>query len=133
MTVFAVLSLFALTAFTKKMTKLDTKLWDLQTRTAADYTLEINLSHNQLEKLNTVVVPEESGLKLAHAMKLKLAIMSDIEKELTAIALERGILEKMVVADINFVYKNGWLMDQLTKRGEAVKAFDVEKIVEANV
>jgi hypothetical protein len=42
--IFNVLCVFAVSTYSKKTVKLETKLWDLQTRTAADYTLEVKMT-----------------------------------------------------------------------------------------
>ena len=44
LSIFLVLTVYAIASYSKKYVDIDSKLWDLQTRTAADYTVEGPLS-----------------------------------------------------------------------------------------
>lgn len=61
-------------------------------------------------------------------MKLKLAMMRDIETYLQPLADEKGLRDKMVVADINFVCEDQWMFDLLSKRGSAIKNMDFSQV-----
>ena len=43
-------------------------------------------------------------------------------------AEEKGLKDKMIVADINFVCEDSWLYDLLAKRGETIKNHEYHEL-----
>jgi hypothetical protein len=59
LTIFTVLTLYAVSWFAKNLVRINNVEWDLQTRTAADYTLEIPISSRQCNEIARQELTEE--------------------------------------------------------------------------
>jgi len=132
-----VLTLYAVSWFSKHLVRIENVQWDLQTRTAADYTLEIPVSTRQCHEITKQELTEEEkqeyGEHISPAMHMKLILSRQIEQTLEGLAKKEGITGEMKVADINFTYKNAWLYDLLTKRGDAIKWYNWSELAKINL
>lgn len=63
---------------------------------------------------------------------LKCKLMEGIENQLRDRVADEEQKSQVAVADINFKYQNGWLLDLLTKRGDAIKWKDWDALTKIN-
>jgi hypothetical protein len=66
-------------------------------------------------------------------MHMKVLLSRQIEQRLRELAEKEGVTAEMKVADINFTYKNTWLYDILSKRGDAIKWHNWTELAKINL
>ena len=72
--IFFVLLLFSFSDYGRKSAKYDTRLWDLQTKTVGDYTLEVHLTKQQvIHFYSSLTYEEKHTFAPLYIMKVKMA------------------------------------------------------------
>ena len=92
-------------------------MWDLQTVTASDYTLELNLSIEQVQGMRRNYRREKFMEQETEGLRLKLWLAKKIEDAL--VKLGHGSEGK--VSAINFTFHNSWVLDMLREKGDYIK------------
>lgn len=129
--IFVILLVFAFTRSAKQYVRIEKKTWDVMTRTASDYTLEMPISETQLKTFYEQLTDNEQR-NFAPMFLLKCKLMEGIESQLRDRLTDEEQKSQVAVADINFKFQNGWLIDLLTKRGEAIKWKDWDALAKVN-
>jgi hypothetical protein len=91
--------------------------WDLQTVTASDYTIEIKIYAEQYEAMKREINRTSFMRQEADGLRVKLFLQKLVEDRTNEISGGQG----GKVADINFAYKNMYLLDSLVTRGDYIK------------
>lgn len=115
--IFSTLFLFSLLTYLEKNIAIEKSEWDLQTVTASDYTVELKIRQEQADEMMTQINQRVYRPDLPMGSRMKFLFIEEIEKIMAEISGETGYH----VADVNFAYKNSWLIDQLKVRGNAIK------------
>lgn len=102
--------------------------WDLQTVTASDYTIELKIRQEQVDEMVRQINQRVYRPDLPMGARMKFILIEEIEKIMAEISGESGY----AVADINFAYRNSWLIDQLKNRGSAIKWQNWKELNEIN-
>jgi hypothetical protein len=97
--------------YLKNYVDLDTKLWDLQTRTAGDYTVEVPINKEQNLKFLKSMTTEEK-LMGAPLMLMKQKMNEELINYLKT-KVKNEDKDRISIADINFALRNGWLFKLL--------------------
>ena len=103
---------------------IEKRQWDLMTVTASDYTLELQLSIEQVRGMR-------KNLKLANFMpnetdglRLKLWLAKKVEDCLDELSHGHG----GKVSAINFTFHNSWVLDMLREKGDYIKWQEWKKL-----
>lgn len=85
--------------------------------TASDYTLEIKIRQEQYDQMKLQVSQRGFRPDLPMGARVKFVLIEELEKQIREISGEDG----MYVSDVNFAFRNSWLIDALKSRGDAIK------------
>ena len=115
--VFSCLVLLSVLKYRANSISIEKREWDIQTVTASDYTIEFKISQKQFDDIKAKMDYESFMYYDAEGLRFKLYLQKIIEDRVKE--LSGG--QEGRVADINFGYKNGDLLDNLYKRGDYIK------------
>ena len=116
--IFACLVLLAVIKFRVDSIGIEKSQWDLETVTASDYTLEIQLSLKQVHDMRLKIYNASFEYsQVSEGYKFKLWLIKRIEEQLDALSGGQG----GKVASIDFTFYNSWLLEGLRKRGDFIK------------
>lgn len=116
--VFSCLVLLAVLNYRQSSISIEKREWDLQTVTASDYTIEIEIHQEQYEAIMKKIQEERfMQYEASMGMRFKLYYKKLIEDRVNELSEGQGGR----VADINFAYNNQWLLDKLRTRGDLIK------------
>lgn len=103
--------------------------WDLETVTASDYTLEIQISHAQVVEMRKRIYNESFAYgEKSEGFKLKLWVIKRIEDTLNELSGGQG----GKVASVDFTFWNSWVLDGLRARGDCIKNHQWKEFNELN-
>jgi hypothetical protein len=103
--------------------------WDLETVTASDYTLEIQISHAQVVEMRKRIYNESFAYgEKSEGFKLKLWVIKRIEDTLNELSGGQG----GKVGSVDFTFWNSWVLDGLRARGDCIKNHQWKEFNEIN-
>lgn len=126
--VFSALVLLSVLKYRSGSIDVEKRLWDLQTVTASDYTLEIKLYPEQIAEIKRLIAYNNFMPYEADGLRFKLYLASKLDEIINEISGGEGGR----VADINFAYQNSWLLDSLRLRGDYIKYHQWKQLNELN-
>eukprot|EP00347_Sterkiella_histriomuscorum_P023421 403334704 len=110
--------------YLRQLTQIQKVRWDLDTLTAGDYTVDLNISRDQYQTFVNQHYAKYGNDPQGYALKKYLKF--ELEQKLTNAVEPQGFekIDQVRIADIQFSYRNASLINLLNKRGLAIKAND---------
>lgn len=116
--IFACLVLLSVIQYKVNSMGIEKNQWDLETVTASDYTLEIQLTQGQVHDMRAKIYANSFAYsEVSEGYKLKLWLIKRIEDQLNELSGGQG----GKVASIDLTYYNSWLLEGLRNRGNFIK------------
>ena len=122
--IFSTLFLFGVLNYMARNMSIEKNEWDLQTVTASDYCVELKITEEMVTNMKNTIRQRNYRPDLPMGSRMKFIFIEEIEKVMKDIGKQDGFH----VADVNFAYRNSWLIDMLKVRGTAIKWQDWKKL-----
>lgn len=127
--------------YLKKTAGLDFQMWDLQTLTASDFTIEVTITEPMWDKFNVELgkhaelpkggaAPDHTSIKLP-VVTFEAYLEHVLCKKLNALPKIHDDIE-VRVANITFGFNNAEMLDLLTQRGTLLTKGQLEKVPDLN-